>query len=288
MADPSLSVTRLTEGVLAALDRPANPVLTLSTGKALVAGLLTAGLWPAVDLPRRWMRVLKWHSSEGRHVADWAATNLGRVEADRALEAATSPASLWLARLAVGLAVAALVTAVLGVARGEPIWRFWFSDPRTGPIVRTYLTLLGGSYLATWLAVNVELRRLNGWAGVVGDVTADLGAFRRQGKRWEWGVRPVSLVAGLVISFFGMPWALPMLLASTAQRRATAVHGRRVRAQVGGRLREELGRRRPAVELPKPVGRATLCVNPACGERLPHDAQHCPRCGAKQGGGFTE
>ena len=275
-------VTRLTEGVLAALDRPANPVLTLSTGRSVVTGVLTAGLWPAIELPRKWLDALRWQDAQGEHVADWAATNLGQVEAATAREAVGAPWSQWLARLALLLVGVAMAVAVVGIVRGVPAWRFWFSDPRTGPLVRAYLTLLGSSYLATWLSVNVGLRRLNGLARVVGDVTADLGRFVTKGKRWEWGVRPVPVVGGLVLGFLGLPWALPMLLATTAQRRALEVSGRRVRQRMGGRLREAVEQRRPAVESPSPVGRATPCVNAACSELLPHDARHCPRCGAVQ------
>ena len=200
----------------------------------MLAGVLTAGLFPAFALARQWLLALRWDRSQAWHVAEWTETNLGQVEGKQVREAADFPASRWLARLALLLAAAAVGTAVVGLVRGVPLFRFWFADPRTATAVRVYLSLLGGSYLATWLAVNLQLRRMNGLLATVGDMTADLGEFRRRRRRWDFGIGPKSLVVGLVLAFAGVPWALPMLLATTAQRRALTVHGRRARRRPGG------------------------------------------------------
>ena len=268
--------------MLAALDRPANDRVVPRVGRTVVAGLLSAGLWPAFALARQWLVALRWNRGLGWHVAEWAETNLGKTEGEKLHDAADAKVGRWLARLALLLVLAAAVTAVVGVVSGVPFWRFWFADPRTATAVRVYLSLLGGSYLATWLAVNLALRRLNGLAATLGEMTDDFGRLRGGRKRWVWGFGPASLIVGLTMTFLGLPWALPMLLATTAQRRALTVHGRRVRGTLAGRIREVLDARRPGVALPPAVGRGELCVNPLCNERLPHDARHCPRCGAAQ------
>ena len=279
---PTQKPTTLTEGVLAALDRPPQPLVVPGVGRTVVVGLLTAGLWPAFVLARRWLIALRWSRGLGWHVAEWAQTNLSEADGRKLHDAADAKLSRWLARLAVVLVLVAAVTAVVGVIGGVPWWRFWFADPRSATAVRVYLPLLGGSYLATWLAANLSLRRLNGLAATLGDMTSDYGTLRGRRKRWDWGFGPASLLIGLTMTFLGLPWALPMLLATTAQRRVLTVHGRRVRGRVAGRIREVLEARRPPVAVPLTVGRAEPCVNPLCNERLPSDARHCPRCGAPQ------
>ena len=173
--------------------------------------------------------------------------------------------------------------AVLGVFSGVPAWQFWFPDPRFGLFPRIYLPTLGGSYLLTWLAANVHLLRGRRLARTLGEATADLGEFRAgRRRRWEWGVRPVPILAAIVLTFAGLAWSLPMLLAATAQRRVGLVHDRRLRGELGGRLRRHLDRRRPSRELPPVVDRETPCTNDKCAGRVPFDATFCPRCGAAQ------
>jgi hypothetical protein len=280
--------TRLTQSLAQGLDRPPPGFLAPSTLRTLVAGFVTAGLYPAFRNARRLEQAATWRWHLFEHVAEWVDLHRGR-EAAKQLAAAERPSVvIWLARLAVLLAVAAAGVAVwFCIARQHELGRLWVIDPFRGTMPHVsqvlFLGLLGGSFLVTWLGSNLYLRRGN---RLLAEVEAALDVTPRKAKRppaWEWGVRPISGTVGAILAYLGITWALPMLVSAAAVGRTVTRHDRLLLRQLGGRLRESAGRDRPAPTLPRvPVhAKMPTCVNDACRTPLAEDAAFCPRCGQR-------
>ena len=252
----------------------------------MLAGLLTAGIYPAFALPRKWKKNLRWHQSVLWHLAEWAMVNLGIDEGRRLHRQTQTTLPIILAQLAIASSLVSLVTAAIGVSMGYPLGSFWHAGPVATlghPIFTTFNAGLLGAFLLTWLSVNAHLRRLH----IAGDVLQQIGQLPTTAglrvARWEWGIRPGTiLVGGLLLILFGFWWAVPMMIAATAQRRALLMHNRRIRRQMAQRVRELLDRRRPAQTLPPVIDRVGVCRNAVCDATLPPDALFCPRCGMPQ------
>jgi hypothetical protein len=99
--------------------------------------------------------------------------------------------------------------------------------------------------------------------------------------RLELGLSPVWIVAGLALLLSGAAWGLPVMLACAAHRRYIRVGSVRTRALLAERMREILMRRRPAMQVPRPVTVIRTCVQPNCRAPVPSAASYCPRCGTR-------
>src|SRR5690606_11976172 len=179
-----------------------------------------------------------------------------------------------------------LLLAVWGVMSGVAASEYWFVDPRDPldePLTSLFLATLVGAYLLNWLSVNLHLLRLRRVRKALDATTPHLPPTPGlKVSRWEAGVRPVPAALGLILAVAGMIWALPMLIAGTAQRRALLIHHRRFRSGMAHRVRDLVGSRRPLVALPPVVDRTGMCRNGVCDQVLPPDARFCPRCGTPQ------
>lgn len=279
--------TPLTRSVLDALDRPPLPKLVPTTFRTVLSGLLTAGTWPAVMLPYRWLQTLRWHRSLFRHLAEWAGVDLGDTEARQLHDLSTIRLSRTLTIVAGVSGAAAVVVGVLGVLGDVPAWEFWYADPvRSGSAslwMGVFLGFLGLAYVLQWLSVNVQVRQFQKIEQAVGEMTLDLGPMRgRSAGGWAWGIRPVPTTIAALLTWMGIIWALPMLTAATAQRRVILMRHRQMRQRVAGRVRKLLANRRPTQTLPAVVDRSVRCANRVCDAPVPPDAKFCPRCGTVQ------
>ena len=278
--------TELTHGLLNALDRPAVPSITPSTFGTVVSGLLTAGLFPAIMLPRAWRRTMRWHQNILWHLAEWMTVNVGTEEGRRLHALAAAPVASLINRMATVTAIAAAGVGVLAVMNGTPLLDIWVAVPweaSTGALASLFLALMSGSFVLSWLSVNLHLGRLHRARLALDAMMPHLpAAGGMRVAEWEWGIRPVSLVLGVLMAMSGMIWALPMLIAATAQRRAVIKHHRRLRAQMAHRVRDLLASRRPLVKLPGVIDRVGICRNAGCDQHVAPDARFCPRCGTPQ------
>ena len=279
--------TPLTVSVLNALDRPPLPAIVPGTFSTVVLGLLTAGLLPAITLARGWLDALRWHRRLFWHLAEWTGVEVGREEGKRLHEINEVRAPRILAIIALCLALAGVFVVLAGVFLGREWWTFWVADPvrqgRADPWTGLHLACLGGSFVLTWLSINLHLGRLRRIDAALAEMTSGLGTMG--GKRpptWIWGFGPIATVVSAILAMAGLLWAVPMLMASTAARQMLVVHHRRLRGRVAGRVREMLSTRRPFKPLPPVVDRVLRCSNPLCDEPVPPDARHCPRCGTQQ------
>lgn len=278
--------TELTRGLLNALDRPALPSITPTAGGTLLAGLLSAGVYPAFALPRKWRKNLRWHQSTFWHLSEWAMVNVGVEEGRRLHRDTRARLPLALANMAILCSLVSLVTAAVGVSLGYRLVSFWHAGPiatLSDPVFTTFNSGLLGAFLFTWLSVNAHLRRLHQARDALqrtGQLPSTAG---KPVARWEWGLRPGPvLIGGLLLILAGFWWALPMVIAATAQRRALLAHNRGIRRQMAQRVRELLDRRRPLEQLPPVIDRVGVCRNAVCDATLPPDALFCPRCGMPQ------
>jgi hypothetical protein len=276
----------LTRGLLNALDRaPAHSIIPSTLG-TVVAGLLTAGLFPAVQLPRMWRRTMRWHQNILWHLAEWMSVNVGSDEGRRLHAFAAVRFPGLLNRAAGLLALIAAAVGVLAVINGTSLPEIWFAVPweqSTTELAALYVLLISASFILNWLSISLHLRALARARASLDEMTPRLpptSGLRVAG--WEWGLRPVPLVLGVLLAISGMLWALPMLICSTAQRRALLKHHRRLRAQMAHRVRDLVGGRRPVVTLPPVIDRTGMCRNAICDQRLSPDARFCPRCGTPQ------
>ncbi len=279
------SPSELTRGLLNALDRPAAPSITPSTFGTVLTGLLTAGAFPAVSLPRMWRGTMRWHHNILWHLAEWMSVNVGPAEAARLHEAAAPGPAACLNKLAIAVAVSAVIVAGLGIAQGEPLSAFWLNGPDLAQGIFPVVFFWGitTAFVLLWISTSLHLRHLHRARTVLDEITPYLAPTA--GLRvpaWEWGIRPVPLILGGLLALSGLFWALPMLIAATAQRRALLVHHRRIRAQFAHRVRDLLDTRRPIVPLPPVIDRTGICRNAVCDQAVPPDGRFCPRCGTPQ------
>lgn len=278
--------TELTRGLLNALDRPPLDSITPSTAGTLVGGLLTAGIYPAIALPRKWQKAVRLNQNVLWHLAEWTTVNVGVDEGRWLHRQFSGRLPILLASLAWLSGVLALAAMAVGVLSGFELLSFWRVDPVTtlgDPIYTSFLAGLLGSYFLTWLSVNTHLRGMHRARGAFERMTSQLAPTPGlAAARWQLGIRPVSTLLGLVLMLAGFAWALPMLIAATAQRRTLLIHSRRINSRLAHRLRELMERRRPVVALPPVVDRVGLCRNAVCDQVLPPDALYCARCGTPQ------
>jgi hypothetical protein len=278
--------TELTHGLLNALDRPPVPSITPSTFGTVIAGMLTAGLFPAIMLPRAWRRTMRWHQNILWHLAEWMTVNVGSEEGQRLHALAVAPLANLLNRLATLAAIAAAAAGVLAVMNGTPLLALWVAVPwesSTGAWAGLCTTAMSASFVLSWLSVNLHLRWLHRARIAMNALTPHLPATR--GMRipaWESGIRIVPLALGALLAISGMLWTLPMLIAATAQRRAVIGHHRQLRAQLAHRVRDLQASRRPLVALPAVIDRVGMCRNAGCDQALAPHARYCPRCGTGQ------
>ena len=99
--------------------------------------------------------------------------------------------------------------------------------------------------------------------------------------RLDLGLRPLWLIAGLVLTWSGALWGLPIMLAGAAHRRYTIGTSVLVRSMLAERMRMLLAAGRPTIRVPAPVLPARMCLRPNCRAPLPSAATFCPRCGTR-------
>lgn len=276
----------LTRGLLNALDRPPVDFITPSTFGTVVAGLLTAGLFPAVALPRMWRRAMRWHQNILWHLAEWMSVNMGAEEGRRLHGFAAAPLPGLLNRAATVLAILAAGLGVLAVINGTSLLAIWTAvpwEPSTDALAALCVCAMAASFVLSWFSVNLHLRRMHQARAALDATMPHLPPTSGLGvPGWEWGIRLVPLILGALLATSGMLWALPMLIAATAQRRALLKHHRHLRAQMAHRVRDLVESRRPLVKLPPVIDRTGICRNAVCDEHVALDARFCPRCGTPQ------
>jgi len=270
-------------GLITHLERPVPAPLRTSPARAMLVGLLTAGLLPAWTLSRRLRAASRWRRGLADEVAMWLRSR-GRDDAELARRSEGRLVA-WCATIGSLAAVVAAFAAAWVVADdATPVWRLWVVDPFRGPEPTppqiAFLGLVGASLASTWLGVNLHARAGPRLAAAV-EVSAGAGSPRPGGfSGWRWGFAILATPIAAAAAYLGLTWMVPLSLAAVAMRRAVFADDREAARRMGEAIRQERERSsRPPVAVG--ADRWRHCPRDGCGTPLAEDARFCPRCGAR-------
>lgn len=252
----------LGQAVERALRRELNPLLSWPIPKALALGLPTAGLAPALLLPRLVRDVTQAERQQLFYLCRWLRQRTGddaftalaeradRVGAFRWLRTAV----LALALSAVSLAAYQIVSGPLTLARtwivlsggGVPAWLGWFGA--TPPLATLgYSALLTAACTLMLAQVNAHVAGLRAWVRRF-NASADAAGFRPVPlPAYQPGLRPGWLAVGIALALLGPLWALPMMLAACAQRRYITRSSLYLRRSLARRVRTWMAQTPPSI-----------------------------------------
>jgi hypothetical protein len=158
------------------------------------------------------------------------------------------------------------------------------SAPRwADTIFAAWVTLLGVGYISLWLAMQMQQNAVRRFERMFSVFATREGASEVPTPRPSLGLRPIWLIAGIVLSLGGAIWAIPMMLAGAAQRRYTKRIVVATRVKLAQSVREIMQSRRPGMPVPMPVTLLRTCPGEHCAAKLPPGAKFCPRCGTRVG-----
>lgn len=294
-ATESAEPDRLAGAVLYSLSRPMPDKGMWGLARTMLAGVLSFGLWPLFVWIKRFGDLARSESVQWEHLVEWLRLRSGHPESAelvRWIPKTERQSIFWVVPLLCGIGV---VWGAFVLLHGQFSWaavlgstyRFGQTPMRgTGSSASRQLFMLwtiglGVGYLVHWLNVVLHVR---GTERLIGRINA---LARREGlgsvpvPAGGWGLRPMWLAAGAVLTVCGAGWGLPMMLAGALQRRYVLVDGRRMRGMAAERLRAMLSIRHPSMALPTPVMLRRRCGNPACRAAVSMAANFCPRCGGR-------
>lgn len=242
-----------------------------------VVGFLTAGFLPYLQLRTRLGNVLSLERQQlelGNELlaGHLAPDDLRPIEESTVRVAPSKPIG-WIADLcfvgALGCAVAWLVQQ----GWTSDALRAWYLHPPPPdvPLAAGSLVLLILAYVLQHVQINRHISNLQQYALAYNAVLEDRSP-RVAPPSLVTGVRPIYLLVGAAMMYFGLLWALPMMLSWAAFRSFILRSDRLFRADLSTSLQAISGVA-PVVEA------AELCHNPLCRQPLPEDARFCPRCG---------
>lgn len=245
--------------------------------KLAFMGLLSAGFLPYLQLRNRLRNVISLERQQLDLASELLAAHLPEQEIPPLTESvarvhASKPIG-WLADLCF---TGALGSAVVWLAQHgwtSAALRTWYftppqSDDRLGVAALVLLVL---AYVLQHVQTNRHVSTLQQYA-LAYNAVLDGRAAKVSSPALVWGIRPLYLIVGAVMMYFGLLWSLPMMLSWAAFRSFITRSDRLFRADLSTSLQAVSGVA-PVVES------AELCHNPQCRQPLPEDARFCPRCG---------
>ncbi len=284
---------RLAGALLKHLQRRHHQVEIGGAGRALLGALLTFGLWPLIQWPRRLRDFVVIQQMQGGHLVDWMQEAVG-AEASESLRIAVDRVRfrtwLWvLSLVAAGIMVTDFAVHIdrYGMAFGDILATTWGYErsPQTagGPVQWLHLVWGGGlaaAYLLHWLQVKLHAR----------DMRRVIAAFNDLAQREQLATVPpvtahyrlVSMwtVGMVLLCLLEAWWGVAMMLAGSVQRELVNRSMPQVRLELSNTLRAMLHRRQPSMHIPTPVRMTRPCPNARCTHQVPADAGFCPRCGS--------
>jgi len=304
--DPPGQTDELAGAVLAGLSRPIDRAKPWGLVATVVLSVLTFGLLPLLRWPARLRNACRREQQQLWHLAEWLRLNSGRPDA-LALQNSTR-------RLAFrpGLNLVALVVlflAILTPAGMMPVHPHWTwgiiyqSMYFKTAMVRRQFTIGTGAtdpflvnFSMTW-SVAVTVALLLHWIQIqlhVGDmrmfltrfnaITAAHGLKPVRMPHTGIGLRPIWLLAGVVLMGMGVRWALPLMIVGAVQNRYLSRTSYIVRHEMAQRMNLLVSLQNPAAAVVRPMRLWSCCTNPQCGAMVPPAAKFCPRCGVAVSG----
>jgi hypothetical protein len=263
--------------VPAAVRRQPPMARNLTPFRVALLGILTAGVVPLLQLRSRIAAIATLQQQQLELASELAGCHLDPTDAaelQRAAKRVNFPKGFVI--LSGLLAIAALVAAIAYM--GDHGWyvhnyKRLILEPPSGrsPVQIVWMGTLTAGYLLLYSQLLRHAAGLQQFALAL-TATTDGRLQPIPSPPPPLGLKPVHIGVALVMMYFGMLWALPMLLAWGAY---TQFLGR-----ADGPFRDALSDRLEALSGVAPVIVPALrCPNPKCLASLPDEAQYCPRCG---------
>jgi hypothetical protein len=299
--DPPPPPDYLAGAVLQGLSRPIGGKLAWGVLKSMFLALVSFGVVPLVMWTRNFRAYVVAEQQQFLHLAQWLRNHSAHPLAKRLEEdAGELRARTWMSWIAVLVVAgtAAIIAMYVDGTRRAP-WdvlffgtyghdqanvlrnRGWWM-PRANEIFITWCVGMGAAYFLHWLQVQLHAGDVRRFVERFSEIAQAEGVNRVRAEPLGLGLRPLWLLAGGVLFFWGAPWGVMAMLAGAAQRRYITWSSRNTRADVAHRLRAILMRHRPSGDHPLPVYLRDRCVEPKCRAEVPRGINYCPRCGTRQ------
>ena len=298
--DPPPPPDYLAGAVLQGLSRPIGAKLAWGVIKSFVFAVASFGVLPLISWTRNFRAYAIAEQQQFLHLAQWLRTHTGHALAKRLEEDAgelrTRAWASWLAMLVLAATVVLIVTYVnasgwrpldvllagtFGHDYNAPMYRRAWPVAHANQIFLTWCGGLGVAYFIHWLQVQWHANDVRRFVDRFSEIAQAEGVNRVRAESLGLGLRPLWLLAGVVLFMWGAPWGPLAMLAGAAQRRYITWSSRNTRADVAHRLRAILMRHRPSSNYPLPVYLRDRCVEPKCRNEVPRGINYCPRCGTR-------
>lgn len=247
-------------------------------GRIAVLGVFTAGIFPCRALQTRLRKTLMMHAQQCDLASQLLDHHLPADDAATLREAADGVAvsHAWLNGSALLMLTAVATAAVWITQQGGVNWdtlRAWLFLPlqHADALTLSSFGLLSVAYLILILQINRQVVAMQQFALAFNAVMEER-VRPIDAPPLVWGLKFRHLLLGGAGVYFGLFWAMPMMLAWAAFADFVRDSAFRFRVQLADRLTTISG-----VESVIPL--TDLCPNPDCRHSHFHDAQFCPRCG---------
>jgi hypothetical protein len=276
---------RLAEGVLNSLTRPAHSKLSFSFTRSLILTIFTLGILPLLTMIRQLRGLIAQQEQQLWHLAEWMRLQNGDADAIELQKASqkirfNTPLGLlsWLFVLIAICAIALRFTSQPFNVRD--LFRFAYHIPNS-PEAVIFNIAIAAAAMCNWAHLawhEQNIQRYIRW-------------FNRASQRQNvseivlfnspFDMRPMWIIAGIILACSGALWGLPVMLAAGAHRRYTRTVSLQTRSEIAQRLRAILSQQRPAIEVPRAATFMRTCIRPNCRAVSPVIANFCPRCGTR-------
>lgn len=245
--------------------------------RLVLLAVATAGFYPCRALQVRLRQTVMMHAQQCELASQLLDSHLPADDAAITREAANEVrvGFGWL-NLSSLLMLAALAMTVIWFAQNQfshAAIRDWLIRPplRGDMLAITSPSLLSAAFLVLIAQINYQIVAMQKFALAFNAVAG--GRMRTiDVPQLVFGLKPVHLIFGGIGAYFGLVWALPLMLAWAAFTAFVRDSAYRFRVQLADRLGTISG-----VEPIIPL--RDLCPSPDCRFSRPADAQFCPRCG---------
>jgi hypothetical protein len=268
-------------GVIAALSRVPTHYFSWSLPRVLLTAILTGGIWPLVSLH---LRFRKWERVEKRQMesaGNWLLAHTGDENARTLIEIGRQPrwdVTSGLVLLCAGAAAFLLFEA--GRRGGLSLMQdvAYNASLAQLPVLLYTLALTAGALFHLG-AVNQHTAQMNEAAAAMSRIAQGRGLSKVKGPRLNFGVKTGSILFSIIGLCFGVLWALPLLLATAAQRQFLLRHDAKFRSRFAERLSEIVDLKLPSPSINRATWTWRKCEHERCSATMPRTSKFCPRCG---------